>query len=326
MGEILSQSEIDALLNALSAGEEEGISHESEDSKKIKDYNFKRPSKFNKDHLRTLEVIFENYSRLASSFLTAYLRTSTTISVVNAEQLTYSEFNNSLVNPVLLGVIDFNPLKGSIVLDISTNLGFAMIDRVLGGHGFSVKIVRDFSEIELILLDKLFKKLTEYLSEPWQNVLSLNAELERIETNSQFAQIIGPNEMIALVTLSVKVGDAEGFFNFCVPHLVIEPIMRRLNTKYWFSKSEAEETENYRGLLEDSLHSADVMVRAEIGRAAIATSDFANLGPGDIIPLDSFKDQDLDIYVGTLLKFRGRPGINRGKNAVQITSVLAKEE
>jgi flagellar motor switch protein FliM len=326
MGDILSQTEIDALLRALNAGQEEVIHHEEEDVKKVKDYNFKRPSKFSKDHLRTLEVIFENYSRFVSSFLSAYLRTATTISVANAEQVTYNEFNNSLVNPILLGVINFSPLKGSIVLEISTNLAFAMIDRILCGHGFFVKIVRDFSEIELILLDRIYKKLTEYLIEPWQNVLTLNAKLERIETNSQFSQIISPNEMIALVTLSVKIGETQGFFNFCMPHLVIEPIIQRLNTRYWFSKSDSEEKENYRDLLEDSLNAADITITAEIGRAAILTADFVSLGPGDIIPLDSYADQDLDIYVGNLLKFKGRPGINKGKNAVQITSVLAKEE
>jgi flagellar motor switch protein FliM len=102
--------------------------------------------------------------------------------------------------------------------------------------------------------------------------------------------------------------------------------MRRLNTKYWFSKAKSEEKENYKDLLEESLNSADITVTVEIGRAAILTTDFANLGPGDIIPLDSYTDQDLNVYVGDYLKFKAKPGINRGKNAVQITSVLAKEE
>ncbi len=328
MGDILSQKEIDELLKAFNSGNAEDIViSEKKDSKQAKDYNFARPSKFNKDQLHTLEIIFESYSRLVSSFLTGYLRTACQIEVANAEQMTYNEFNNSLVNPVVLGLLEFQPLKGSIMLELSANIGYAIIDRILGGPGVGMKKLRDFSEIEKILLDRVVSQMLTYLPEPWENVVKIKPRLDKIETNSQFAQIISPNEMIALVTLSIKIGSSEGMINFCIPHLVIEPIMDRLYTKFWFEQNFSQSVqETYRDDLENQLEKAFVPITAVVGKTTITVNDFVNLQVGDIIPLDSYITSDLRVMVGSLLKFYGKPGINRGKNAIQITSFVEKEE
>lgn len=327
MGEILSQNEIDELLNALNSGETESIViSPTAHTKEAKDYDFARPSKFNKEQLRTLELIFDNYARMASSFMTAYLRTTCTMEVANAEQMTYREFSNSLVNPVILGIVDFSPLKGSILLELSANIGYSILDRVLGGVGIGMKKLRDFTEIEKILLDRFVSQMLVYLVEPWENVEQIRPRLEKIETNSQFAQIISPNEMIALVTLSVKAGGSEGLMNFCLPHLVIEPIMERLNTKHWFAQIDKDDTDAYREELEDTLERARVPVSAVLGKTSITVGDFVGLQVGDIIPLDSYITSDLNIMVGNLLKFHGKPGVYRGKNAIQITAFRDKEE
>ena len=328
MGDILSQSEIDALLSALNSGDSSSmvISADGAATKEAKKYDFARPSKFSKEQLRTLEIIFDNYARLVSSFLTAYLRTSVYIEVANAEQLTYNEFNNSLVNPVVLGIVAFEPLKGSVILEMSSNIGYAIIDRVLGGPGQSMKKLRDFSEIEKILLDRVVSQMLTYLPEPWENVVTIQPQLEKIETNSQFAQIISPNEMIALVTLSIKIGESEGLINFCIPHMVIETLMERLNTKFWFRQTHADDSESYRGDLEYQLERALIPVSAVIGRTSVTVKEFVEMQVGDIIPLDSYITSDLRIMIGNLHKFYAKPGTNRGKNAIQITQLIAEEE
>ena len=146
MADVLSQNEIDALLKQLSSGEldVDGINEES--AVKIKDYDFTRPAKFSKEHLRTLEIIFENFGRLVSSNLPAYLRKNVQVDVMNSEAVTYSEFSNALSNPVLLGIVDFAPLKGNIIIELASNLGFTIIDRMLGGLGDPLDKPRDFSE------------------------------------------------------------------------------------------------------------------------------------------------------------------------------------
>ncbi len=327
MGEILSQSEIDELLNQLTSGGTDNIVvTPATKEKEAKNYNFARPSKFNKEQLRTLEIIFDNYARMVSSFLTGYLRTTCTLEVANAEQLTYKEFNNSLVNPVILSLVDLPPLKGSALLEMSANIGYSIIDRVLGGTGVTIKKMRDFSEIEKILLDRIIVQMLTYMVEPWENVIRFKPRLEKIETNSQFAQVISPNEMIALVTLSIKIGSSEGLLNFCLPHLVLEPIMDRLNTKFWFSHGDEEDSESYKEDLEAQLEKVNVPVSVVLGKTNIMVSEFIQLQVGDIIPLDSYITQDLNVMIGNLLKFQAKPGVSRGKNAILITQFLDKED
>lgn len=327
MGEVLSQSEIDELLKALNTGEIDVTEiQESKQEKHIKKYDFARPSKFAKEQLRTLEIIFDNYSRIISTYLSGYLRTPTQVDVINAEAVTYYEFSNSLSNPVILSIVDFSPLKGSIVIDLSPNLGYSIIDRILGGRGSMIDKIREFTEIERILLERIVTQLIALLKEPWENVVDLNPKLEKIETNSQFAQIISPNEMIALVTLNIKLGEVEGMMNICIPHLVLEPVLERLNTKYWFAVVEQEDKSAYRKFLEKRLEIAKIPIRAVLGKTHITVEEFIHLQVGDVIKLDSYINSDLEIYAGNLLKFYGKPGIHRKQNAVQITAVERREE
>ncbi len=326
MSEILSQDEIDKLLSAMASGNGEAIEQAPVEDRKVVPYNFARPSKFGKEQLKTLEIIFDNFSRITSSFLTGYLRTTTSIEVVSSEQVTYGEFNNSLLNPVILSIIDFYPFKGSILLDLSSTIGYAMIDRILGGTGKSLAKAREFTEIEVILLSKIMEKFVERLEEPWSQVCEISPRLEKIETNSQFAQIMAPNEMVALVTLNIKIGDIEGLMNFCIPYIVIEPIVGNLNTKHWFSTVDGNDDGLYKTYVEKQLEEAKIPISVIVGNTNITVDEFINIQVGDVIPLDSYVTSDFKVKVGDITKFYAKPGINKGKNAIQITSVIRREE
>ena len=203
MGEILSQNEIDALLNQLSSGELDVESISNAEEKPVKDYDFSRPTKFSKEHLRTLEIIFEHYGRLISTNLPVILRKNAQVTVASSETVTFSEFTNALSNPSILGIVGFEPLGGNIIIDLATNIAFSMIDRMLGGEGTPLDKTREFSDIELSILQKIMVMFTQLLRDPWKNVLEVSPVLTRLETNPQFAQIIAPGEMIAVVTLNI---------------------------------------------------------------------------------------------------------------------------
>ncbi|MBQ8188839.1 MAG: flagellar motor switch protein FliM [Lachnospiraceae bacterium] len=326
MGEVLSQNEIDNLLQALSSGELDVEDMKESAEKQVKNYDFKRPAKFSKEHLRTLEIIFEHYGRLLSTNLPVYLRKNVQISVASSETVTFSEFTNALSNPVILGVINFNPLPGNIVIELQTNLGYAMIDRMLGGAGQPLDKNRDFSEIELSILDKIMVMCMSLMREPWKNVVDLDPFMERIESNPQFAQIIAPNEMIAIVTLNVKIGDVEGFMNVCLPFITLETIMDKLNTKYWFSTMQEVSDETYQEYIEAMIKRVDIPLKAVLGKSVISVMDFSTLQVGDIIRLDNRVDDELEVYVGNLKKFTALPGVNKENYAVRITSVIREEE
>ncbi|MDD6069748.1 MAG: flagellar motor switch protein FliM [Clostridiales bacterium] len=325
MADVLSQNEIDALLKQLSSGELDVEEMNDEPAVKIKDYDFARPAKFSKEHLRTLEIIFEHFGRLVSSNLPAYLRKNVQIDVMNSEAVTYSEFSNALSNPVLLGIVNFAPLQGTIIIELASNLGFTIIDRMLGGMGEPLDKPRDYSEIELSVLERIFTILVDLLREPWQNVVEIHPRLERIETNSQFAQIISPSEMIAIVTINVSIGNVEGLMNICLPFMTLEEVMDKLNTKYWFSTMQTKGESTYDDAIETIINKAQIPIKTLLGKSSISVMDFINLQVGDIIKLDSRVDDELDVYVGNIVKFKGLPGSGNENYAVKVTEILREE-
>jgi flagellar motor switch protein FliM len=244
---------------------------------------------------------------------------------MNSEAVAYSEFANALSNPVLLGIIDFAPLSGNIIMELAPNLGYAIIDRLLGGTGASIEKKRDFSEIELTILERIFSICVDLLREPWQNVVELSPRLEKIETNSQFAQIISPSEMIAIVTLTLKIGDVEGLMNICLPFLTLEPVMDKLNTKYWYSTMNDKQEAIYGDKIETLIAKAVVPIKAVLGTSSISVGDFANLQKGDIIKLDSGIEDELTVFVGNIGKFKALPGSSAENYAVRVTSIIREE-
>lgn len=326
MGDVLSQNEIDALLKALDSGELNADEIKENSEKQVKDYDFARPSKFSKEHLRTLEIIFEHYGRLLSTNLPVYLRKNVQVEVMNSEAVTYQEFSNALSNPVLLGIVNFAPLQGNIIIEMATNLGYAILDRMLGGKGESLDKVRDFSEIELLIIERIFIVCVNLLHEPWQNVVAITPRLERIETNSQYAQIISPSEMIAIITINVKVGDVEGLMNICLPYIAVEEVIDKLNTKYWYANMQEYDQTNYAESIETLIRKAQIPVKAILGSSTISVSDFSMLQVGDIIRLDRGAEEELDVYVGNIKKFAALPGSSGDNYAVRITEVIREEQ
>lgn len=326
MGEVLSQQEIDNLLAALSTGELDANEIQSTEEKQVKDYDFKRPVKFSKEHLRTLEIIFEHYGRLLSTNLQVHLRKNVQVTVSSSETVTFSEFSNALSSPVILSIINFAPLSGNILMELSLNIGYVIIDRMLGGQGTALERTKDFSEIEMAILEKILVVCMQLLREPWKNVVEINPVLDRIETNPQFAQIIAPSDMIAIVTLNVKIGEVEGMMNICLPYFTLEDIMDNLNTKFWYSTIHESGDENYEEYVEALVKRVSVPVRAVLGTSCVSVNDFMNLQLGDIIRLDSEIDGDMMVYVGNIKKFTAVPGSSKEKYAVQVTSVLGEEE
>lgn len=326
MGEVLSQNEIDNLLAALSSGELDAEDMSDTSDKQVKNYDFKRPTKFSKEHLRTLEIIYEHYGRLLSTNLPVYLRKNIQVSVASSETVIFSEFTNALSNPVILGIVNFQPLGGTILIELAAQLGFAMIDRMLGGAGDPLEKNRDFTEIEMTIIEKMMVVCMQLMREPWKNVVDINPVMERIETNSQFAQVIAPNDMIAIVTLNVKIGDVEGFMNVCLPFFTLENVMDKLNTKYWYANMQEKNEEDFQENIEALIKRVDVPVKAALGKTNISVNDFVNLQIGDIIRLDTEMDQDLTVYVGNIRKFTALPGSSKDKYAVRVTSVIREGE
>lgn len=329
MSEILSQGEIDDLLAALNSGSIDANDVKKVDNrgeKQIKDYNFARPSKFSKEQLRTLEMLFENYVRLLVTNFTVLFRSPVSAEVLSVEAIAYQEFINSLPEPTILAIVDFYPLKGSVLLEISNNIGYSIIERLLGGEGKTVNSTREFSEIEIAIIERIMSRCSDLLVEPWESVVKLNPSIDKIETNPQYAQMISYNEMVALITIDLQIGEVQGMFNICVPYMVIEPIMDKLNTKFWFSNLQKTDENRYDEVIEKKIRVTDLNCSAVLGKTTISVGEFMNLQVGDVIQMNKHFNSAVDVYVDEQLKFKGKPGSINSLKAIQIQKVIREED
>jgi flagellar motor switch protein FliM len=325
--DVLSQNEIDALLAALSSGEMDAEELKKEETqKRVKAYDFKRAVRFSKDHIRSLTRIHENFARYLTTYFSAQLRTFVQINVVQVEQLPYDEFIRSIPKMTILNIFEAEPLEGRMVLEVHPNVAFAMLDRLLGGPGSSPPKVNALTEIETIIIERIFSRAFESLQEAWKTVIDLAPRLEALETNPQFMQIVSPNETIALISLTTKIGDTTGMINLCIPHVVLEPIMPRLSVHHQFLAQRKSRAPEEVEALQERVHKAKLPVIAELGESVITVKEFLNLAVGDVITLNKPVDDGLHIKVGEKLKFIASPGTVKDKLAVQVTEIVSEGE
>jgi flagellar motor switch protein FliM len=327
MVDVLSQNEIDALLAALSSGEMDAEELKKEESqRKIRSYDFKRAVRFSKDHIRSLTRIHENFARYLTTYFSAQLRTFVQINVVQVEQLPYDEFIRSIPKMTILNVFEAEPLEGRMVLEVHPNVAFAMVDRMLGGSGNVVGRINSLTEIETIVMERIFSRAFDSLQEAWKTVLDIKPRLDGIETNPQFMQIVSPNETIALISLSTKIGDTTGMINLCIPHVVIEPIMSRLSVHHWFVSQKKSRVPEEVEMLEARVQKTELDIAVELGNSTISVQEFLQMSAGDVIKLDKQLNEGLHVRIGDKLKFIANPGTVNGKMAVQIIDTAEEEE
>lgn len=328
MPEILSQEEIDTLLSALSSGQlnVEEI-REDQKEKKVKPYDFRRPSKFSKDQLRTLEMLHESFSRSLSLYLSSRLRTVTHCSIAGVDQLPYGEYIQSVPIPSFIVVYSMESLNGTAMLEISNNLIFGMIDRLLGGPGRGVKKNRELTDIEMSIIEDIVDRILELLGDAWSSIIKTSPVRSGIETNPQFIQQIVPfSSVVALISFSLQIGDSTtGFLNLCIPSEMLEDILPKLSARQWFSRrgSKREEILNE---IKRRLENMAVPVKVELGTAEITFQELLNLKVGDIIRLNTLVMDPLIVKVGEQPKYLGRPGRVNRKIGVKILSNIPREE
>ncbi|RCX21300.1 flagellar motor switch protein FliM [Fontibacillus phaseoli] len=325
MVDVLSQNEIDALLAALSSGEMDAEELKKEETqKKIRAYDFKRAVRFSKDHIRSLTRIHENFARFLTTYFSAQLRTFVQINVVQVEQLPYDEFIRSIPKMTILNIFEAEPLEGRMVLEVHPNVAFAMLDRLLGGIGTAPSKIGSLTEIETIIMERIFSRAFESLQEAWKTIIDINPRMEALETNPQFMQIVSPNETIALISLSTKIGDTSGMINLCIPHVVIEPIMPKLSVHHWFVSQKKSRVPEEVDALRHRVNKAKLPIIAELGESQITVQEFLELSAGDVISLNKPVQDGLSIRVGDRLKYIGSPGTLKDRVAVQIDEIVTE--
>ncbi|MDI6716445.1 MAG: flagellar motor switch protein FliM [Actinomycetota bacterium] len=326
MAGTLSQDEINALLSSVSAGKQIDIEEpaiEPSGPKHVRIYNFRHPDKFSKSHLSTMELIYEGFSRQLKTALFVYVRQSINFSLASVEQQSFEEYVEALPTPTSLITFKMKNLPGSAVLEISPDLTFLILDKLLGGAGDHITKVRDLTEIEQVIIRKVADRILMAFRAAWEEIHDIEPMIESLETNPQLLQIVPPNEIVAVATLEVRIGESTGAMSICLPYLTLEPIMPKLTRQTWFSaKFEHKDSDKTESInIRENINQVKLPVSIELGRTKVTVRDLLQLKPGDSIRVDTPSNHDIKILINGKVKFYAQPGVVGKRLAVKTTGV-----
>lgn len=327
MADLLSQNEIDILLDSLAKGNFDNLDFEKTESSKVKVYDFKSANKFSKEHFKILHNIYENFSQLVSTYFSGALRTNCQVEVASVEEQIYYDYINSLPTPVILAIMDSAPMGSPSLIEFSPVISYELINRLLGGQGAASEPIGTYTEIDLALLERTFLHLTKLIDDSWSKVIKVKTIFERIETSPQFAQITSYNETIAIITLKVTIGGStEGFINVCIPHIAIEPIAEKLNTKLWYTNERLGYDPENTKYLRQKIASAKVDFIVAFHDISIKVGEMLNLEVGDVLQLTHKVDDKMVVKIDNIIKFKGELGTMKNKYVVRITDSIKGDD
>ncbi|WP_444645143.1 flagellar motor switch protein FliM [Caproiciproducens sp. R1] len=331
MAEVLSQKQIDELLGNLQSGHVNfNEIEEQTTASKVKEYDFMSPKKFTREQLKLLDNVFDNFSRMFSLQLGGMLRSTCQMEILQVEEEEYREFNNALGDSILVAIFGMHNAENKIddkqiLIELSRPISFSIMDRMLGGNGTGYEIERDYTDIELSLLEYLFKQVTPLLNNAWNNYMEIDHTLDMIETNSRLIQLIQPDEAVAIVAIEITLENLKGNMNICLPASSLEEVFRFFNSKYVKppKKDDPEVEHQRKSAIMHGLKSSPLTVCAILGKTEISLRELLNLQVGDVIPLNTQVNKDsIVLEVENLPWFTGVIGTKKKKYAVKIDKSL----
>ncbi len=327
MADILSQEEIDALLEVVDEEEatDDIATEKAIDHRQVVLYDFKRPNRVSKEQLRAVKGIHDKMARNLSSQISAIMRSIVEIQLHSVDQMTYGEFLMSLPSPTSFNVFSMKPLDGSGVIEINPSIAFPMIDRLLGGKGDSFDTSRELTDIELNLLDAILRIITQKLKSAWEPITDMYPNIETKESSPNVVQIVSQNEIVIMVVMELIVGNSSGMINICYPVIYLESILPKLaNRDIMLGSSNTKKSRNKE--LNVLIKRADINVEAILGRTALSVKELLDLKKDDIIRLDRGADDTAILSVDKKDMFIGDIGIHRFRKSIKISNFIKSDK
>jgi flagellar motor switch protein FliM len=332
MNQVLSQSEVDALLAAVSEGEV-GASDQGGHSsgngsidQVVVNYDLTSQDRIIRGRLPQLDVIYEKFMRSFRVSLSSALRKIAALNHASTDFLKFGEFINTLPMPTCMSVLRFNALRGSALIVIESKLAYALVDSFFGGDDRPYTKVegKDFTPIELSIVRKVVELAIDDLESAWASVEKIDASFVRTEINPQFVGIVPPTDVVIASTFDVELENANGTITLVIPYSTIEPIKQKLQNGF---QVESDQTDKklWTSIIKEQLLETEVEVRVELGQTEILLKDLMSLQPGDVISLDHEVNGEFDVNIENVRKFKGYHGINHGSVAIQVTKKITKD-
>ena len=337
MSEVLSQSQIDALLNSMRSGDGGGQAEEKNSAKKYRKYDFATPRKFTKDRLKMLNGVFENYTRVISARLNAQLRTTCVIEVESIEEQKFYEFSNALTEGDVLAMAnvaiqsreaggEMVPAADPVMIYLSTSTALSMMDRMLGGEGAvdnDLPIDYTYTDLELQLYEMLLRDMIGLMGVSWENYIRISFEYERTEVNPTLVQLLSLDETVVLVDMRIRLDSGEGRMSIVLPGTVLTSIFGEVNRESMGRKVASEDNSEE---IFDRLRDSSLEIIAQLGDTRLSLSDLYHLNVGDVLDLGRSKDAPVFLEIGGYQWFTGRIGTHKKNMAIKIDEVCYSAE
>jgi len=326
MADLLSQEEVDLLLSAVNeggGGEQPAATSTRPEKPLLSTYDFRRPERVSKDQLKGLQSLFEAFARELGILLPPFLRTVVRVDLVSIDQLSFDEFILSVARPPSMSIIDVSPLEGRAVIELSPNMVFPIVDRVLGGKGAALSTPRELTEIEDRIVYRIVLMILDTWKRAWEHLVEFKMSVVSQESDPLIVQIVAGSEMIVLVGYEVYIGESVGSMNMCIPLVELNPILEQLSSQAHYQRQLAPEVlERSHRHIESVVRRSKVDVEPILGQCKIMLSDLARLQPGDVIPLDTAAAEPIPVRIGGVTRFLAKPGRRGEQSSVQLSSVV----
>jgi flagellar motor switch protein FliM len=330
---MLSHAEIDALLGAVSAPATEfmlapGTTHgasapPNQPARPIKTYDFRRPDKFSKDQLRTLQAIHDNVARLASARLSARLRTTITMQLAGAEQMVFDEYLQQVALPTQLAVMSSSALAGPFLVDLDLGLAYACIDRILGGPGRLPDERREPTSIESQLVGRVLSDILPAFHEAWGHLAPFDVAVTETALSPALLRVAAPTDVVAVLTLEVRIAGQTAPLAVCYPHAALEPMIPKLSATAWYAQPDrGAAAEAHVTSLRRSLETVELHAAATLGTAELPVEVLAELVAGDVIRLDERVDRPVLLSIEDQVRAWALPGRVNDRLALELVAPL----
>ncbi len=325
-GNVLSQEEIDKLLKSIESGNTSDHSKSSK-MKNIKRYDFKRPKKFTKEHMKSLSVIHDNFTKYASSYFFTIFGAQVKVEIMSTEQITFHEFVSSMPNPTTIICFEMKPLIGNIYMSLESSMSVLLLNSLLGSNDRqNLGMVREFSDIDKKILTQVSNEILNIIRISWEDSIKVEPKFINLETNPSTIQSLGPNEPILFITFKIDIDGNNYFMNICLPYISIEKIGDKLNKDYMVKTSTPAEMEAVKRLIRKELNSVKIELEAILDKKMIDVQDFLSLQKNDILILNKKCNSPVEIYIEQKLIFNGVLGLVGENRGVKILDIYYSEE
>jgi flagellar motor switch protein FliM len=286
-------------------------------------YDFRRPIKLSREHVRTLQIAFETYARSCATLLTTRLRTVSHVTLLAIEQLTYDEYVGTLTSPTVVATVTAEPLPGAMLVELSLPTAMASIDHLLGGPG-GTQPERPLTDLEVPLLRGLLDRMLGELRYGFEALIELDPKLGNIEYNPQFIRVLGPSDAVVVASFEMKIGAEECVASICIPFASIFPVLQT-DDDVELSASERAARRTAHQHLSASISMAPIDVAVRFQPIRMRTADIVGLQPGDVVPLTHSVARPLAITVNDATLAHAVPG-NQGSRLACLVVPASKED